>query len=101
MGSDAASASKTKDIWTIIKDQKNPVTEQPLESYLFFAGSANSGKSSIVSKFLEKGSDETDSDEPTNPSVALEYTFGRRTRGQGGIKDIAHIYELGFTKANP
>jgi dynein light intermediate chain 2 len=35
-------------------------------------------------------------DETPNPTVALEYTFGRRTRGQGNIKDVTHIYELGI-----
>uniref|UniRef100_A0A3Q3N9W8 Dynein cytoplasmic 2 light intermediate chain 1 n=1 Tax=Mastacembelus armatus TaxID=205130 RepID=A0A3Q3N9W8_9TELE len=34
-------------------------------------------------------------DEPSKPTLALEYTFGRRARGHNTPKDIAHIWELG------
>uniref|UniRef100_A0A672JRY4 Dynein, cytoplasmic 2, light intermediate chain 1 n=1 Tax=Salarias fasciatus TaxID=181472 RepID=A0A672JRY4_SALFA len=34
-------------------------------------------------------------DEPSKPTLALEYTFGRRARGHNTPKDIAHLWELG------
>ncbi|CAB1313231.1 unnamed protein product [Coregonus sp. 'balchen'] len=34
-------------------------------------------------------------DEPPKPTLALEYTFGRRARGHNTPKDIAHLWELG------
>ncbi|MBN3298481.1 DC2L1 protein, partial [Amia calva] len=34
-------------------------------------------------------------DEPPKPTLALEYTFGRRARGHNTPKDIAHFWELG------
>ena len=68
-----APSTKTKDIWSLLKDQKEkknadgilkktwlrdwfPCLEtQNVESYLFFAGSSNCGKSTIIAKFLDKG----------------------------------------------
>ena len=71
----------------------------PLESFLFFCGSQDAAKSSIIARFLDKSKIvNLILDENVSPSVALEYTFGRRTRGVGQIKDIAHIYELGITR---
>jgi dynein light intermediate chain 2 len=55
---------------------------------LFFVGGRDSGKSTIISRFLDK-------DEKPNPTIALEYTFGRKNKGQNGVKDVTHIYELG------
>uniref|UniRef100_A0A3P8UZ96 Cytoplasmic dynein 2 light intermediate chain 1 n=1 Tax=Cynoglossus semilaevis TaxID=244447 RepID=A0A3P8UZ96_CYNSE len=34
-------------------------------------------------------------DEPPKPTLALEYTFGRRARGHSSPKDIVHLWELG------
>ncbi|VDM47165.1 unnamed protein product [Toxocara canis] len=44
------------------------------------------GKSQMILRFLDRN-------ENTKPTIALEYTYGRRTRGM--IKDVAHIWELG------
>jgi dynein light intermediate chain 2, cytosolic len=90
----------SKDIWSLVKETSASRTQDrgrvlidkvdlQMESYIFVAGASNSCKSTIISRFLEK------EDKPT-PTVALEYTFGRRSKGQNGAKDIAHIYELGL-----
>ncbi|MFH4979434.1 hypothetical protein AB6A40_006143 [Gnathostoma spinigerum] len=55
------------------------------ESYIIVCGSKNCGKTSLIHRFLDQN------DKP-KPTVALEYTYGRRTRG--ATKDIAHIWEL-------
>uniref|UniRef100_A0A2K5QHE4 Dynein cytoplasmic 2 light intermediate chain 1 n=1 Tax=Cebus imitator TaxID=2715852 RepID=A0A2K5QHE4_CEBIM len=34
-------------------------------------------------------------DEPPKPTLALEYTYGRRAKGHNTPKDIAHFWELG------
>ena len=34
-------------------------------------------------------------DDKPKPTVALEYTFGRRSNTTSNVKDIAHIWELG------
>uniref|UniRef100_A0A0M3I491 Cytoplasmic dynein 2 light intermediate chain 1 n=1 Tax=Ascaris lumbricoides TaxID=6252 RepID=A0A0M3I491_ASCLU len=44
------------------------------------------GKSQMILRFLDRN-------ENTKPTIALEYTYGRRTRGT--VKDVAHIWELG------
>lgn len=51
-------------------------------------GSKAGGKTSILLRCLDR-------DEPSKPTLALEYTFGRRARGHNTPKDIAHIWELG------
>jgi len=58
------------------------------ESAVFILGSKNSGKTSIILRFLDR-------DEPPKPTVALEYTFGRRAKGHNIAKDVGHIWELG------
>ncbi|XP_003741683.1 cytoplasmic dynein 2 light intermediate chain 1 [Galendromus occidentalis] len=73
----AASVHKMKQ-----KDRENNC----VESTMFFIGSRQAGKTSIISKFLER------SDHP-KPSVALEYSFGRRSI-LGAGSDVCHIYEL-------
>ncbi|KAJ3276038.1 Cytoplasmic dynein 2 light intermediate chain 1 [Terramyces sp. JEL0728] len=80
-----------KDIWTLVKESKDrekkpESSDVAIETLLLFAGSSGSGKTSIVNRFLDK-------EETPSPSVALEYTFGRRTR-KNETKDITHIYEL-------
>jgi putative ribosome biogenesis GTPase RsgA len=61
--------------------------ETGIETVMLFVGQKQSGKSTLISSFLDK-------DELVAPSVALEYTFGRRTN-PNGVKDISHIWELG------
>ena len=63
-----------------------------LESFLLFVGEKQSGKSTLVNHFLNPNKD----DRP-KATVALEYTYGRRS-GAGSAKDIAHIWELGGGK---
>ncbi|KAL5036476.1 hypothetical protein BDV3_005158 [Batrachochytrium dendrobatidis] len=81
-----------KDLWTLIKeskdhDKKNSEGNATLETTIYVVGSKGSGKSSMILGFLDR-------DETPSPSVALEYTFGRRTRGVNSTKDVVHIWEL-------
>ncbi|KAI8927050.1 hypothetical protein BC831DRAFT_497796 [Entophlyctis helioformis] len=100
-------AKARKDIWTLIKEAKDrekkaaasnnssnnnnnngaPSNEEAIETTLFVVGSKGAGKSSMIMRFLDR-------DEAPSPSVALEYTFGRRTRGVNSTKDVTHIWEL-------
>jgi len=57
-----------------------------LSEYFTYIGC---GKSSLVSDFLNPTKDEK-----IKPTVALEYTFARRSNSKTGAKDIAHIWEL-------
>ncbi|CAI5451762.1 unnamed protein product [Caenorhabditis angaria] len=54
--------------------------------HVIIAGNRKSGKSSFQANFLEKR-------EELKESVGLEFSFGRRTRGN--VKDIANLWELG------
>uniref|UniRef100_G3P909 Cytoplasmic dynein 2 light intermediate chain 1 n=1 Tax=Gasterosteus aculeatus aculeatus TaxID=481459 RepID=G3P909_GASAC len=58
------------------------------ERTVFLMGSKSGGKTSILLRCLDR-------DEPSKPTLALEYTFGRRARGHNIPKDIAHLWELG------
>ncbi|KAM4729492.1 cytoplasmic dynein 2 light intermediate chain 1 [Anableps anableps] len=58
------------------------------ERSVFLMGSKTGGKTSILLRCLER-------DEPPKPTLALEYTFGRRAKGHNTPKDIAHLWELG------
>ncbi|XP_004401672.1 PREDICTED: cytoplasmic dynein 2 light intermediate chain 1-like [Odobenus rosmarus divergens] len=58
------------------------------EKSVFFIGSKNRGKTTIILRCLDR-------DEPPKPTLALEYTYGRRTKGHNIPKDIAHFWELG------
>ncbi|XP_033469354.1 cytoplasmic dynein 2 light intermediate chain 1 [Epinephelus lanceolatus] len=58
------------------------------ERTVFLMGSKAGGKTSILLRCLDR-------DEPSKPTLALEYTFGRRARGHNTPKDIAHLWELG------
>ncbi|XP_051507369.1 cytoplasmic dynein 2 light intermediate chain 1 isoform X2 [Myxocyprinus asiaticus] len=60
----------------------------PTESTVFLMGSKAGGKTTILLRFLDR-------DEAPKPTLALEYTFGRRARGHNTPKDIAHLWELG------
>ena len=69
----------------------SPAPQGSRETFLLFVGSKSSGKSTLINKFLNPNK----KDKP-KPTVAMEYTFGRRSSGNG--KDIAHIWELGGGK---
>ncbi|XP_038592970.1 cytoplasmic dynein 2 light intermediate chain 1 [Micropterus salmoides] len=58
------------------------------ERTVFLLGSKAGGKTSILLRCIDR-------DEPSKPTLALEYTFGRRARGHNTPKDIAHLWELG------
>ncbi|XP_046842817.1 cytoplasmic dynein 2 light intermediate chain 1-like isoform X2 [Xenia sp. Carnegie-2017] len=58
------------------------------ELSILILGSKGSGKSTIVLRFLDK-------DENPKPTVALDYTFGRRAKSHNMQRDIGHIWELG------
>ncbi|XP_077193723.1 cytoplasmic dynein 2 light intermediate chain 1 isoform X2 [Paroedura picta] len=58
------------------------------ERSMFFIGNKNGGKTTIILRCLDR-------DEIPKPTLALEYTFGRRAKGHNTPKDIAHFWELG------
>ncbi|KFW68001.1 Cytoplasmic dynein 2 light intermediate chain 1, partial [Pygoscelis adeliae] len=58
------------------------------EKSLLFMGNKNGGKTTIILRCLER-------EEIPKPTLALEYTFGRRARRHNTPKDIAHFWELG------
>ncbi|KAG8443619.1 hypothetical protein GDO86_008967, partial [Hymenochirus boettgeri] len=58
------------------------------ERSIFFIGNKNGGKTTIILRCLDR-------DEAPKPTLALEYTFGRRAKGHNTPKDIAHFWELG------
>ena len=77
-----------------------------VENNFMFVGARGSGKSTLIHRFLDKGNVLAefigsflllilDSEDTPSPTVALEYTFGRRTRGINNVKDVVHIWELG------
>lgn len=63
-------------------------SEAVSERTVFLMGSKAGGKTSILLRCLDR-------DEVSKPTLALEYTFGRRARGHNTPKDIAHLWELG------
>ncbi|XP_068135813.1 cytoplasmic dynein 2 light intermediate chain 1 [Hyperolius riggenbachi] len=58
------------------------------ERSVFFIGNKNGGKTTIILRCIDR-------DETPTPTLALEYTFGRRAKGHNTPKDIAHFWELG------
>uniref|UniRef100_A0A674C594 Dynein, cytoplasmic 2, light intermediate chain 1 n=1 Tax=Salmo trutta TaxID=8032 RepID=A0A674C594_SALTR len=61
------------------------------ERTVFFIGNKAGVTVSITVSYMLFSS----RDEPPKPTLALEYTFGRRARGHNTPKDIAHLWELG------
>ncbi|XP_001846252.2 cytoplasmic dynein 2 light intermediate chain 1 [Culex quinquefasciatus] len=61
----------------------------PSERTIFVLGSKGAGKSTLINRFLDR-------DDVPRPTLALEYSFGRRTAsGQGAQKNICNVWELG------
>uniref|UniRef100_A0A8C8BG78 Cytoplasmic dynein 2 light intermediate chain 1 n=1 Tax=Otus sunia TaxID=257818 RepID=A0A8C8BG78_9STRI len=58
------------------------------EKSILFMGNKNGGKTTIILRCLER-------EEIPKPTLALEYTFGRRARRHNTPKDTAHFWELG------
>ncbi|XP_037047087.1 cytoplasmic dynein 2 light intermediate chain 1 [Bradysia coprophila] len=83
-----------------IQDIAIKVTEEQLinrnmsndlkEKTIFVLGSKSVGKTSIINNFLDR-------DDPVKPTLALEYSFGRRSGsgGQSVQKHICNVWELG------
>ncbi|XP_067129331.1 cytoplasmic dynein 2 light intermediate chain 1 [Centruroides vittatus] len=61
---------------------------QPKDSNIIFLGNKQSGKTSIIYRFVDR-------QEIPKPTLALEYLFGRRSRGLDTAKEVCHIWELG------
>ncbi|KAM8946397.1 cytoplasmic dynein 2 light intermediate chain 1 [Pelodytes ibericus] len=85
----------SESLWdvAITEVQKNENTEDSegvpqSDRSVFFIGNKNGGKTSIILRCLDR-------DEVSKPTLALEYTFGRRAKGHNTPKDIAHFWELG------
>ncbi|KAE8600646.1 hypothetical protein XENTR_v10013344 [Xenopus tropicalis] len=66
----------------------NEEVEENSERSVFFIGNKNGGKTTTILRCLDR-------DEAPKPTLALEYTFGRRAKGHNTPKDIAHFWELG------
>ncbi|XP_075225368.1 cytoplasmic dynein 2 light intermediate chain 1-like isoform X2 [Lycorma delicatula] len=64
-----------------------PLESDAKERTLLVVGSKGSGKSTLIDKFLDRN-------EIEKPTLALEYSFGRKA-GKSLVKDICHIWELG------
>ncbi|XP_053315373.1 cytoplasmic dynein 2 light intermediate chain 1 [Spea bombifrons] len=69
-------------------NEEDPEAAVHSERSVFFIGNKNGGKTSIILRCLDR-------DEVSKPTLALEYTFGRRAKGHSTPKDIAHFWELG------
>ncbi|KAM9316836.1 cytoplasmic dynein 2 light intermediate chain 1 [Gastrophryne carolinensis] len=78
----------------IAEVQKKDISEDGTEASadtersVFFIGNKNGGKTSIILRCIDR-------EEAPKPTLALEYTFGRRAKGHSTPKDIAHFWELG------
>ncbi|KAK7105021.1 cytoplasmic dynein 2 light intermediate chain 1-like isoform X2 [Littorina saxatilis] len=76
-------------LWDLAIHQEKVAKEESKsgeDSAVFLLGSKNAGKTSIILRFLDR-------DEAPKPTVALEYTFGRRAKGHN--VDVGHVWELG------
>ncbi|XP_030561841.1 cytoplasmic dynein 2 light intermediate chain 1 [Drosophila novamexicana] len=60
----------------------------PKERTLFVLGSKGVGKSTAINKFFDRD------EHTTRPTVALEYSYGRRT-GTGRSPQVLNVWELG------
>ncbi|KAK5982883.1 Cytoplasmic dynein 2 light intermediate chain 1 [Trichostrongylus colubriformis] len=67
-------------------EQKGEGTHSRKSTHIILCGNSQSGKSTMVNKFLDRK-------EEAKETIALEYIYARRTRGNN--KDICHIWELG------
>ncbi|CAH8837589.1 unnamed protein product [Trichobilharzia szidati] len=79
----------TQSVWDIaVQQNKNKPVQGNVETTIIFAGNRQSGKSTIINRFLEK-------DETPKPTLALDYTFGRKGAGNYMTRAVSHIWELG------
>lgn len=89
--------SQKRSLWDIALDQKraqgNKVDQsdnQPCHSHVLVCGSKNSGKTSLIQRFLER-------DEAPKPTIALDFYYGRKSKQNNmtTVKDVTQIWELG------
>lgn len=59
----------------------------PREATVLLVGTRGAGKTTLLQKFLDR-------EETTKHTLALEYTYGRKT-GRTLVKDVCHLWELG------
>merc|ERR1712004_921236 len=85
----------TETVWSLATKEVEAQNEKRREEKLMgeertvpFVGTKQSGKTTLLLKFLEKN------EERAKPSVALEYTFARRPKSFSLEKDIVHLWEL-------
>jgi dynein light intermediate chain 2, cytosolic len=88
----SATASIGGDIFAVATQEAQILDRDPqrtaAERHLVFVGARGAGKSTIINRLLER-------DEPTKPTLALDYVFGRRTRGHSTVRDLGHMWEIG------
>ncbi|KAL5486978.1 hypothetical protein EMCRGX_G019526 [Ephydatia muelleri] len=88
-----------RDLWTVALEERDRNTEDREKSQalqgvvdgdttLFFVGSQNAGKTTLILQFLER-------EEPSKPTTGLDYTYGRKSKGAKMEKDVTHMWELG------
>ncbi|KAF5404895.1 cytoplasmic dynein 2 light intermediate chain 1 [Paragonimus heterotremus] len=81
----------TQSVWDIAIQQNSSKQELEIakcEPTLLFAGNRRSGKTTIIHRLLEK-------DDKPKPTLALEYSYGRKAVGAFPVKSVVHIWELG------
>lgn len=59
----------------------------PREATVLLVGTRGSGKTTLLQRFLDR-------EETARQTLALEYTYGRKT-GRTLVKDVCHLWELG------
>mmetsp|Transcript_19674 Transcript_19674/g.42749 ORF Transcript_19674/g.42749 Transcript_19674/m.42749 type:complete len:403 (+) Transcript_19674:323-1531(+) len=81
-------------IWAKLIEQNNANAKKPEgrgDAFVYFVGSRNSGKSTLLNRFLYPTRVEV-----TKPSEGLEYTYARKPSNYDHEKkDLAHIWEFG------
>ena len=75
------------DLWEIVQHIHKNTPKKNYETTHFVLGSKFSGKTSLILRFLDR-------DESPVPSIALEYTYGRRTLVDSNTRQLCHIWEL-------
>lgn len=67
--------------------KKQEADKAPREATLLLVGTKASGKTTLLQRFLDR-------EEPPRHTLALEYTYGRKS-GKTLVKDVCHLWELG------
>lgn len=84
-------------IWAKLIEQNNEKAKKPDgrgDAFVFFVGSRNAGKSTLLNRFLYPSRVEV-----PKPSEGLEYTYARKPAAfDHERKDLAHIWEVGGSK---